>query len=658
MPAGPGSTEAPADAPDKLGPGAGAPDDGHGSDLVSRVRRAWEALGFRGRLIAGGLLLQVLALAAVAIGAAYLIDRHLAGEVQTRVAQLKPLLNAALAAPMAQRDYASVAAILRETDASPELVYLRVRDTAGRLIAAAGTDPMASAPPRPAPGQAVGPGVFDFRTPLDMAGQPLGVVEFGLSRVGIADTRASVLGGIALVSGLTLAVFSALLAWMGRAATRPLDALVEAARAIQDGRLAVQARTPRRDEFGVLMRAFATMAREVGRRIDALTRSEALQREYLAQATHREAQARLALEAAEVANRAKADFIANVSHEIRTPMNSIIGFADLLLRTALPPRQRAYARSVREAAGTLLDTVNHVLDISTLEAGRMHLAHAPLDIEPLLGSVIGLFEPQRLDKGLALRLDIDPGMPRTVLADASRLRQILVNLVGNAMKFTEHGEVTMRATHVRPEGQPPRLRITVGDTGIGITPAQLERIFDPFTQADPSITRRYGGTGLGLSISRRLAEAMGGSLGARSEPGRGSIFTLDIPAPELPHEAASASPGSADRELVDPPAPASPPERAAGLTAGAQGSSQALDRQTTAAAAQALDAMLSRNLMSALGHAEHLRSMLADHHLAEAFEPIGRDVSRLRFKQARQRLAAFIDALRSPSHVDAGSPDP
>ena len=349
-----------------------------------------------------------------------------------------------------------------------------------------------------------------FSSMADMTGRPAVRARVTLPRPGRAQALHALrvmlvtVGVFVLIAGVLVA------RTVRRAVALPLARLTETAQRLGRGERAL---VPEGGvaEFATLARAFNTMAEEIAARESMLrTANEEL---------------RVARDTAESALSVRSTFLATMSHEIRTPMNGILGMATLLEEGGrLDPTQHEQVRVLRGAAEALLTLLNDVLDLSKIEAGRLSVESLQFDLGALCREVAQLFEVNARPRGLAVTCHVAADVPRALIGDPTRVRQVLVNLMGNAVKFTAAGEVSLRVTRAGD-----RYTLAVRDTGIGIGPEFLERLFQPFSQADSSFARRYGGTGLGLAISHRLAVLLGGALSVTSEPGRGSEFTLEVP---------------------------------------------------------------------------------------------------------------------------------
>jgi signal transduction histidine kinase/DNA-binding response OmpR family regulator/HPt (histidine-containing phosphotransfer) domain-containing protein len=356
---------------------------------------------------------------------------------------------------------------------------------------------------------------MDVVSAITIEGQEVGTVVLRASFHELRDRmkRYLLLSGIVLLSAILAAYLLSL-----RLATEISHPVVELARTMKsvakDQNFGIRCEKRSDDEIGELIQGFNTMLTLIQSRDEKLL----LQREDLVRAR----------DIAEAASIAKSQFLANMSHEIRTPMNGILGMADLLLLGSLPGEQRRSVEIMRHSGETLLEIINEILDFSRIEAGRVELDDIPFDLGEILEEVVDLLSQRVQPKEIKLVSEVSPEIPSALRGDPGRLRQILVNLVGNAVKFTERGEIVVQASLESQDPTAVTVRFSVRDTGIGIPVETQAKIFDPFTQADGSTTRKFGGTGLGLTISRQLVGMMGGTIHVESEPGKGSDFYFTV----------------------------------------------------------------------------------------------------------------------------------
>ena len=334
--------------------------------------------------------------------------------------------------------------------------------------------------------------------------------------------------------------------WFGRRIARPFKRLAGDARSLGQ-----------QDTFLVPLASGVKEADQISQAMVAayteLTQREAALAASFREVAERDRQAvelRAAKEIAEQASKAKSEFLATMSHELRTPLTGVLGMADLLAAERLSDKERHLVEEIRSSGRHLLDLLSNVLDLSRIESGKLELEHADFSIAELLEAVRSLLAPQAVERGLTLAFELDENVPLNLKGDPTRLRQVLINLIGNGLKFTSRGEVSARVSRQpEPDGH-IRLRFEVRDTGIGIPQEKQAELFKPFVQADSSTTRRYGGSGLGLAISKRLVEAMGGTLGVESLPGVGSRFWFEVGLE--PGDAAAAERAELDPAIVSP----------------------------------------------------------------------------------------------------------
>ncbi|WP_448204716.1 ATP-binding protein [Azospirillum sp. sgz302134] len=598
----------------------------------------WRTL--RGRLLFAAVCVEAVMLTLLVANSVRLLYGSLAEQAQLHANQVTPVLNAALVAPLAQRDYATLQAVLDESRSVGGVEYLAVQDSMGKLVAISGW-PRDRALPEPDEGLTLddknGGARFDVRAPVALAGQALGSVQFGLGLGHIIAARKLLVTQGVAIALVEVLLSAGLLTMIGFFLTRHLTALTRASEAVAGGNYAPDALAEGEDDIGRLGAAFNAMSRAIKERVDQLTlaldEQEKLARDVeqerarlsallaamdigilfvgpdgriaytnpafcrlfglegvtvgasltdvMAAAGNaaalaaveedelremaldngrvvtwhnvpvrsaagarigklwisidvtetRQASQQLlqAKEAAEAASRAKTEFLATVSHELRTPMNGVLGNLALLADSNLATEEQRLALVARQSAESLLRLLDDILDLSKLESRRFELEEADCAPEDIVETVLEVMRPRAFEKGLVLTSRMMPTVPDVVVTDPARLRQILFNLVGNAVKFTHSGHVAVRVRRGRDLSDDRfLLEFEVEDTGIGIAADAVSHLFERFTQADSSITRRYGGTGLGLAICKELCKALGGTIEVDTAPGRGSVFRFSV----------------------------------------------------------------------------------------------------------------------------------
>jgi len=515
------------------------------------------ALSFRAKTILGIALIEALLLGVLVFSVLHFLRESNEQQVLRHARVTAETFAAMSRDAVIGHDLESLQSFARQLSGTEGTLYAQVLDAEQRVLAEAGQQAALDRPFVPhATLDEASDGMFAVASPVTVGGVNYGSVRIGLDVASLERTLAEARRWSLSLAALEMALVALFSLLLGRYLIRQIAQFTHGAQTIAAGQLGGQLEVVGDDEIAQATRAFNHMSQVILQGRETLEarvreRTEELSRERDAVLVERNR--------AETATRVKSQFLATMSHEIRTPMNGILGMQHLLRLTALSAQQRDYVDKTYAAAHSLLGILNDILDFSKVETGKLVLEQVPFNLEQMLRNLALILGTSVQGKPVEVLFDLDPALPLDVVGDELRLNQVLVNLAGNAVKFTERGSVVVGVKLQYADAVQVRLHFSVRDTGIGIDPEQQSSIFDSFTQAESSTTRRFGGTGLGLAISQRLVRLMGGELRVESTPGVGSTFAFAIaygrcaPGPAraaLPVRVLLVSAGEQSRQLL------------------------------------------------------------------------------------------------------------